>query len=541
MYYEYFGIKEAPFSIAPNPQYLYMSERHREALAHLLYGIKSDGGFILLTGEVGTGKTTVCRCLLEQIPEDVNIAFVLNPKLTAVELLATACDDLGIEYPQDASIKIMVDKLNEFLLASHKAGKRTVLIIDEAQNLSVDVLEQLRLLTNLETNQRKLLQIILLGQPELLELLNQKELRQLSQRVTARFHLDALDRKDVHEYIKHRLSIAGAKGMFFPTAAVNRIYKISEGIPRVINLICDRALLGAYSENKLQVSTRMVNKAAEEIKGKQTPTRRHLPYAIAATSILLAIYLGYSQLSPDLEGLTNSGTSTGLRASMENNVAKENITSPDPMPQELSRTNRTDLIDIADIQGHDDARLAFADLFVLWGLAFEDKESPSCKLANNVGLACFSNLGGLKDLVRLDRPVVIGVNNQWLTLSRLGNGVVTLISGSRQYDVDAYELSRIWDGKYTLFWRMPPAYEKPLTIGDRGAAVDWLATQLALIDSSPLASSTGNKFDSAMQERLKRFQLESGITPNGIANIETWIFLNNFQSIGIPTLSKGNG
>jgi len=536
MYYEYFGIREAPFSIAPNPQYLYMSERHREALAHLLYGIKSDGGFILLTGEVGTGKTTVCRCLLEQIPEDVNIAFVLNPKLTAVELLATACDDLGIEYPQDASIKILVDKLNEFLLASHKAGKRTVLIIDEAQNLSVDVLEQLRLLTNLETNQRKLLQIILLGQPELLDLLNQKELRQLSQRVTARFHLEALDRKDVHEYIKYRLSVAGAKGMFFPSAAVNRIYKISEGIPRVINLICDRALLGAYSENKFQVSTKMVNKAAEEIKGKQPRTQNKRPYAIAAMGVVLALNVGFSQLSPNPELSNVSHSATTANAPQSPIFA-----APVLSPNKISRTNRTDLVSITNIQGHEDARLAFADLFVLWGLAFEDKQSPSCTLAVNVGLACFSDLGGLTDLIRLDRPVVIGINNQWLTLSSLTDGVATLISGGRQFDVDARELSQFWDGKYTLFWRMPPAYERPLTIGDKGAAVDWLATQLALIDSSPLASSTGNEFDSDMQDRLKRFQLGSGITPNGIANIQTWIHINSFQPAGIPMLSKGNG
>ncbi|MBD3647414.1 MAG: AAA family ATPase, partial [Pseudomonadales bacterium] len=203
MYDQYFGLKESPFSIAPNPRYLYMSERHREALAHLLYGIRTDGGFILLTGEVGTGKTTVCRCLLEQLPDNVDTAFVLNPKLTADELLATICDDLGIDYPDNVTIKGLVDRLNDFLLSSLEADRRTVLIIDEAQNLSADVLEQLRLLTNLETNQRKLLQIILLGQPELLELLSQPELRQLSQRITARFHLDALNREEVAEYIEH--------------------------------------------------------------------------------------------------------------------------------------------------------------------------------------------------------------------------------------------------------------------------------------------------------------------------------------------------
>ena len=262
MYNQYFGLRDSPFSIAPNPIFLYMSERHREALAHLLYGVRSQGGFILLTGEVGTGKTTVCRCLLEQLPEDVDVAFIINPKLSVDELLETICDEFHLVYEKNASRKLLVDAINDFLLESHRQNRRTVLIIDEAQNLAVDVLEQLRLLTNLETNERKLLQIILLGQPELQQLLAKQELRQLSQRVTARFHLQALSRAEVAEYVYHRLEVAGCKSELFPQAVINRIYRISEGIPRVINLICDRALLGAYSENKSQVSLSILTKSA---------------------------------------------------------------------------------------------------------------------------------------------------------------------------------------------------------------------------------------------------------------------------------------
>ena len=268
MYNQYFGLSDSPFSIAPNPIFLYMSERHREALAHLLYGVQSQGGFILLTGEVGTGKTTVCRCLLEQLPEDVDVAFIINPKLSVDELLETICDEFHLVYEKNASRKLLVDAINDFLLESHRQNRRTVLIIDEAQNLAVDVLEQLRLLTNLETNERKLLQIILLGQPELQQLLAKQELRQLSQRVTARFHLQALSRAEVAEYVYHRLEVAGCKSELFPQAVINRIYRISEGIPRVINLICDRALLGAYSENKSQVSLSILTKSAEEVLGK---------------------------------------------------------------------------------------------------------------------------------------------------------------------------------------------------------------------------------------------------------------------------------
>ena len=253
MYTEHFGLTEAPFSIAPNPQYLFMSRRHKDALAHLLYGIQSGGGFVLLTGEVGTGKTTLCRCLLEQIPEDVETAFVLNPLAgRGRALLATICDEFGISYANKASLKKLVDLLNAYLMETHSNHRKAVLIIDEAQNLSFELLEQLRLLTNLETNERKLLQIILLGQPELLEMLEDRQLRQLSQRIVARFHLEALNSSETEAYIVHRLAIAHGEPELFKRSAIKKIYRISAGIPRIINLICDRALLGTYAEHKRQ-------------------------------------------------------------------------------------------------------------------------------------------------------------------------------------------------------------------------------------------------------------------------------------------------
>src|SRR3954464_173188 len=216
MYHSYFGLGEAPFSLAPDPRYLYMSERHQEALAHLLYGVSGDGGFVLLTGEVGAGKTTICRCLLEQIPQACDIAYLFNPKLTVEELLSSICSELRIDSPPNgASIKTFVDCINAHLLASHAKGRHTVLIIDEAQNLSADVLEQMRLLTNLETNQRKLLQIILIGQPELAAMLERPELRQLSQRIVARYRLGPLSKTEVAAYVAHRLEIAGGTRTLF--------------------------------------------------------------------------------------------------------------------------------------------------------------------------------------------------------------------------------------------------------------------------------------------------------------------------------------
>ena len=270
MYKEYFRLRDLPFSIAPDPAFLYMSARHRDALAHLVYGVSSDSAFILLTGEVGTGKTTVCRCMLDQLPENCDTAFILNPRLTEEELLASICDEIGIGYPvAETSVKNLVDRINNHLLKSHAAGRRTLLIIDEAQVLSPSVLEQLRLLTNLETNRCKLLQIILIGQPELRKMLERPELRQLSQRITARFHLDPLSKRDIANYVGHRLAVAGARRQLFSPSVIKRIFSLSGGVPRLINLICDRALLGTYAQGRTRVNKSTLNRAAYEVLGER--------------------------------------------------------------------------------------------------------------------------------------------------------------------------------------------------------------------------------------------------------------------------------
>jgi general secretion pathway protein A len=274
MYIGHFGLTEPPFSITPDPRYLYMSEAHREALAHLLYGIGEGGGFVQLTGEVGTGKTTLCRCLLEQLPARVDVAFIINPKLTDVELLATICDELRIPYPAGTtSRKVYVDALHQYLLDAHGRGRRTVLILDEAQDLAPDVLEQIRLLTNLETTTEKLLQIILIGQPELIRILERDDLRQLAQRVTARYHLRPFAEPDTRAYIAHRLEVAGAKEKIVSDAATRAVHRASRGIPRLINSICDRALLGAFSEDQRRVTAPMVRRAAGEVLGAAVPRR----------------------------------------------------------------------------------------------------------------------------------------------------------------------------------------------------------------------------------------------------------------------------
>jgi general secretion pathway protein A len=561
MYNDYFGLREAPFSIAPNPQYLFMSQRHREALAHLLYGIQSEGGFILLTGEVGTGKTTVCRCLLEQIPEDVDTAYILNPKQTAQEILATACDELHIDYPANASIKVLVDQINNFLLASHQSGRRTVLIIDEAQNLSVDVLEQLRLLTNLETNQRKLLQIILLGQPELLTLLAKQELRQLSQRVTARFHLDALDKNEVADYIQHRLDTAGAKGSLFPAATVKRIYAISKGIPRLINLVCDRALLGTYVQNRLLVDVATVNNAAKEILGKDKK-KGFLWQSIAAVLVIAVASLWLldfqqttvSLIEPETAAITPKPEKPDAD-SMQALEPKKNESNQVEDQESLIAVNELAALiptlkaepkktPIDAAAGYDEHFAAFGALMLMWGsdVVLAENADP-CQVAEVSGLQCLSKLGSLRDVAHLNRPVVLNLSttstSQWFVVTGIGIDSVTVTTGGVDYILDATEMLDLWSGFYTLLWRSPPAYRQAVKRGDSGVPVDWLLTQLAVLDGTTMPSVIDNNiYDEAIESRIKRFQISVGLVPDGVVGAQTWIHLNSVEATNIPTLRK---
>lgn len=266
MYNQYFGLHDNPFSIAPDPRFLFLGARHEEALAHLLYGIVESRGFVQLTGEVGTGKTTVTRALIRRLPANVDVALILNPRLNATEFVASILEDLGVRYDtQHATLKRLVDTLNRFLLAAHARGRNVVVIVDEAQTLDRDVLEQIRLLTNLETDEHKLLQIVLVGQPELEVLLSRHDLRQLAQRITARYRLGPISLQDTQSYIYHRLWVSGATHPIFSKDAIRRIYKYTNGIPRLINLLCDRALLGAFSQDLTNVDAKIIKKAADEV------------------------------------------------------------------------------------------------------------------------------------------------------------------------------------------------------------------------------------------------------------------------------------
>lgn len=521
MYSEYFGLNEMPFSIAPDPRYLYLSDQHREALAHLVYGINSDGGFVLLTGEVGTGKTTVCRCLLEQIPENTEIAFILNPKLTVEELLATICDEFGITYPEgNTSIKIFIDLINVYLLDAHSRGHKTVLIIDEAQNLSVSVLEQLRLLTNLETNKHKLLQIILLGQPELKSILSQPELRQLSQRITARYHLGPLSRKDVASYVNYRLSVAGLKSQAFPSPTMGKLFQLSNGVPRLINILCDRALLGAFVQGRHTVDRATLTKAAREVFGPSRSRNRKVSlwllscfvFAVIAGVVLLPSYYTNN------ESMTVAGKGTTP-------PQEKTILWPLHQPRQHSK------------------EIAYRGLFHQWGIEYDVQEHGSaCQHAQRHQLRCLHRQGSLGSLQMYNRPSVLTLfdddkgNEFYAALTKLTEKTATFTIGSEIITVDVEGLASQWLGAYTLIWKTPPGYKGNIKPGDQGAIIQWLDRQLSNIKGQAPIENKRAVFDDVLLNQVREFQLTEGLSPDGIAGTQTIIRLNTKTDNSVPVL-----
>ena len=526
MYTQYFSLKQSPFSIAPDPRYLFMSERHREALAHLLYGIGSGGGFVLLTGEIGAGKTTVCRCFIEQIPSNCQLAYIFNPKLSVEELLLSICDEfrIGLTAPGagPVSIKSYVDAINIHLLASHAGGKNNVLIIDEAQNLSADVLEQLRLLTNLETNERKLLQIILIGQPELRTMLARPELEQLAQRVIARYHLGSLTQEETGSYIAHRLAVAGAGAAVapFPRSLFARIHQLTHGVPRRINLLCDRALLGAYVENSPHVNRTILRRAADEVfaehpAGGPAKSRGPMVAAAVVAALALSAAVGWRLMAPPA--------------------------APTPakvVTQAPGKTRAAALAVAAALPAaHVDEQLALRELAVQWGVALP--AGDACQGGLRLNLRCHQGKGGLYELRQLDRPAILtlreGANVSYAVLTAMDDSTVTLRMNGRTQVVGVAALASRFDGAFTTFWKMPRFYRDQITGAEQGPDVDWIAARLAQLNGVA-APAANQPLDARMREMLRAFQARQNLKADGVAGPRTFMRLNQLTGVAEPRL-----
>jgi general secretion pathway protein A len=552
MYARHFGLTQPPFSIAPDPRYLFMSERHREALAHLLYGVRGGGGgFVVLTGDIGAGKTTVCRCLLEQLPARCNVAYIFNPKLTVEELLKSICAEFRIPTrhvgPGVATVKDYVDALNEYLLRTHAVQQNNVLIIDEAQNLSADVLEQLRLLTNLETHERKLLQIVLIGQPELRTMLAKPTMQQLAQRVIARYHLGALTESETAQYVQHRLAVAGlTKDTPFDARALRRVHRHARGVPRRINLLCDRALLGAYAKGKSNVDKATLEKAAREVfdTPDQAATRRaayERPALIGVGLALGALIVGgltyglqVSQREPRVE--------VAAAAPAASEPAAASASAPAPAPPPPPEIKPFDLpTGFATLLGPE--RAAWQALAPEWGVALADGDP--CQAVQKDQLRCFRSSGvTLATIRQLDRPGVLTLRDAdnrvaHVVLTGLAADSATLRIGGEPRSVPLVALADYWRGEFATLWRVPPEYRGTITDSRSGPSAQWLAQQLAAArgDKSPVRA----RFDDAtLKGWIHTFQLTQGLPSDGIAGPITLMQLNRTIGVDEPRLQGSN-
>ena len=568
MYTSFFGLNEKPFAITPDPRYLFMSERHGEALAHLVYGVTESGGFMQLTGEVGTGKTTLVRTLLQnKLPNNADVAVVLNPRLSVLEFLETICEELGILAPEiRGSVKALVDALNHQLLRAHAEGRRVILVVDEAQNLSRDVLEQVRLLTNLETAKQKLLQIILIGQPELRDLLAREDLRQLAQRITGRYHLEPLSRDETAQYIEHRLRVAGALGEVFDGPAKREVYRLTKGVPRLINVICDRALLGAYSKETRRVNRRLVRRAATEIKGMPYPApllRWAIPVigvvAIAVIAASVWPLLGQRDDPARAEktiAAAGSGTAAPVSQAAQIAAVPETAPGPEPRPEpgpepEAEAEDGPEAVPEATLDQQlllsgELTRLApaFEVLFSLWGLEFDEPITNGCDLALSAGFACLMQRGSWSSLRQLDRPAILTLTDNrgkehHVVLEALQGGTAQLSIAGVSVTHAFLDVTDLWFGDYILLWRPPNGDPLALGRGSRGDNVVWLRESLAAIDdryrAEPLDSSI---YDADLEQRVIDFQRDHRLDVDGLAGQQTQIIINSLLGTeGTPRLT----
>ncbi len=577
MYTQHFGLTQDPFSIAPDPRFLFMSERHREALAHLLYGVAGQtgaaggtgGGFVLLTGDIGAGKTTICRCFLEQIPAGCHVAYIFNPKLTVQELLQSICEEFHIALPSGMAsaptAKSYIDALNAYLLQSHAAGENCVLIIDEAQNLSGDVLEQLRLLTNLETHERKLLQIVLIGQPELRTLLASPALEQLAQRVVARFHLGTLNAAETAHYIEHRLAVAGHTGAqpFEPQALV-LIHQLTRGVPRRINLLCGRALLGAWTTGAARVNAKVVRQAATEVFGEfenKTKNLAVMPVIVALAALFFVVVaVAFWRFWP-LAVKPASGTPSAAisHPSVPASVA---ATTTARAPTSSPSTGASATVVPPASQGAalppvgvaldhqstlwaampQDLPTAWRALAAVWSLPASSGDP--CAAAARQQLLCHqASRLTLVQLRQLGRPGILTLKSGsappvYAVLIGLTPASATLLIGDQRVVVGVMALSQLWQGDFATYWKPPMGFTTDFKEGSRGPMIRQLTEQLARMEGRalPLVHVSEPVLDAALRQRVAAFQQVNGLKPDGWPGAMTFMQIERALGLTQPHL-----
>ena len=523
MYNDYHGFREKPFNITPDPGFIFLSAHHNEAFAHLLYGIDNHVGFIALTGEVGAGKTTVIRTLLGQMsPEQYRTALIFNPCLSSLGLMQSINREYGLRGNHTDTADLL-NELNRFLLEENSAGRTVVLVVDEAQNLGSTVLEQVRLISNLETERDKLIQIVLVGQPELRELLSRPDLRQLKQRIGVSYHLRPMNLADTRDYIAHRIEVAGRKDSnLFTAGATQQIYRFSGGLPRLINLACDRALLLGYTRGKTPITTGMAKTAIADVRLTTRATGRMRSLLFAGLTLLVMAVLGAGMYT------LNQARTPKTAAKLVPTAAPAPLVAPIALSvPSLSREMTT-------VKEKDNALAVFNVIAGIWRVSPAGWASPQPDLpevlARERGLDIFRFAGNLGALLRFDSPAILelalpGVTGKrYLALTGSKNGRYTIAPPlAGQTTLSGAELDSIWSGRAYLPWKNHLDITPGIKPGARGRAVSRL--QELLQGAGYYRGKVTGIFDQPTLDAVRSFQNAKGVDPDGAIGRQTLFLL----------------
>jgi len=544
MYLDFYGFREKPFNLTPDPRFVFLSKNHREAFAHLLYGINNRAGFILLTGEVGSGKTTVLRALLSQLDGDhYRTALIFNPCLSPPELIQNINREFAIQtYASTGSS--LLDSLNPFLLQQNSEGRTVVLVIDEAQSLEVPVLEQIRLISNLETDRDKLIQIVLSGQPEFVHILKTKEMHQLSQRITVRYHLQPMDLDDTVAYVNHRLEVAGGRSRdLFSRRALKLIYRYSRGLPRLINAACDRALLTGYTKDAARINSRIAAAGIKDMRREPAPdTLKRRLILIPTFAVLAAIFVAATYFT--WHDLINRFKATQPLEAIEVEPKKDPV-----LPGE--EFNRAIAAELGGVQETESARRAFNTLASLWN-ARPVPESENLNQFNEMEHAakdrelCFYRFSGnLGALLRIDYPAMLELNipgipgKRFVSLVGMEDEQLLFdppISGRRS--VSFSELEKHWSGNGFLLWKDPLNLLTGISLGANGESIKRL--QALLKEAGAYTMPLTGVYDSNTLSAVKEFQSSKGIEQDGIVGGQTLMLLyHSIDRFEVPRLTVG--